>query len=302
MTLRDALTYSLNSACLRLFTYANVSDIVDYVASNFALTTISDQDYNASFALGGLYTGVKPVEMVCAYAAFGNGGMLYEPCYILSVEDGEGKIIYTIDNPGTKAISSETAAQIESCLESVVIRGTGTSAGSGWLTYGKTGTTDENKDVWFIGCTGNVTSVVWIGSIAYESVSGLSSAKCAALYRKYVSACIADGDFDTSYLEKSRTEEMTDIYVLKDPDKTYTTITQDDIVSVSIPVYERDNFADSEVVALDVDSSTGLLFVDGVCPEKYRETRLYLRTEAPTVYCNKKHHANKWFDWLDDLF
>jgi penicillin-binding protein 1A len=218
------------------------------------------------------------------------------------VEDGEGKIIYTIDNPGTKAISSETAAQIESCLESVVIRGTGTSAGSGWLTYGKTGTTDENKDVWFIGCTGNVTSVVWIGSIAYESVSGLSSAKCAALYRKYVSACIADGDFDTSYLEKSRTEEMTDIYVLKDPDKTYTTITQDDIVSVSIPVYERDNFADSEVVALDVDSSTGLLFVDGVCPEKYRETRLYLRTEAPTVYCNKKHHANKWFDWLDDLF
>ncbi len=302
VTLRDALAYSLNSACLRLFSLANVTELVDFVASKFAITTITDQDYNASFALGGLYTGIKPVELACAYATFGNGGVLYEPRYIVSVTDGEGKIIFARENPGAKVLSSETAAQIKSCLESVVIRGTGTSAASGWLTYGKTGTTDDNKDVWFVGSTGNVTSAVWIGSIAYESVSGLSSAKCAALYKKYVSACIAQGKFNTAYLEKTRAEDMVAIMVVKEPGKTYTAVTQDDIVSVSVPVYERAQFAAVEVVSVDIDSSTGLLFVAGVCPQKYKETRLYLRKDAPTTYCNKRHYTNGWFDWLDDLF
>ena len=117
-------------------------------------------------ATGSLTNGVTPLEMTTAYQAFGNGGYYYESYSYYKIEDSLGNVLIEKDPEGSKetAISEGTAGIMNKMLQTVMTQGTGTSYKLRNIQcFGKTGTTTENKDRWFIGGTPEYVGGVWYG-------------------------------------------------------------------------------------------------------------------------------------------
>ena len=110
-------------------------------------------------------TVVHPMEMAGAYAAFGNDGRHNVPWYIERVEDRDGNVIYQKEEEWTRAVGEPTAHQVSSVLESNVVSGTGRNAqlDNGHAAAGKTGTTNDFVDAWFVGYTDYYSTAVWLG-------------------------------------------------------------------------------------------------------------------------------------------
>jgi len=118
-----------------------------------------------SLSLG---TGVvSPLELTAAYAVFPNGGLSVQPRGITRVTDADGGVAYSNPVQGQRVVSDQVAFQMVSMLEDVVDRGTGTPArtayGIRFPVGGKTGTTDDFKDAWFVGFSSSVVTGVWVG-------------------------------------------------------------------------------------------------------------------------------------------
>lgn len=118
-------------------------------------------------ALGGLTKGVTPLEMASAYGTFANKGVHVKPTAIIKILDRNGNVLEDDSTNKkenkTQAISEKVAYEITAMLEGVIDHGTGTAAAIGRPAAGKTGTTDDNKDAWFIGYTPDIVTAVWIG-------------------------------------------------------------------------------------------------------------------------------------------
>lgn len=162
ITLRQALTNSVNVAAVKL--------LMDHVGINNALTFASGlgiqldpQSHGAAMALGGLHNGVTPLQMAGAYGAFANQGIYIEPTAIIRVEKADGVILEQAVPKQRQAMKATTAYLVTSMLKSVVQSGTGTGAQIGRPAAGKTGTTDDGKDIWFVGYTPDLVAAVWIG-------------------------------------------------------------------------------------------------------------------------------------------
>jgi penicillin-binding protein 1A len=161
LTLRAALLESNNRAAASLQQRIGSRPVLR-LASDVGLHDLPDVP---SLSLG---TGlVTPLDLTAAYSAFPNGGYAIHPRGIARVIDADGSIAF--DNPvqQDRVVSEQVAFQMVSMLQDVIERGTGTPARS---TYGirfpiagKTGTTDEFKDAWFVGFTDNVVAGVWVG-------------------------------------------------------------------------------------------------------------------------------------------
>ena len=131
-----------------------------------------DLPNNKQIAIGGLTAGVSPLQMANAYATICNQGINIPPHAISKIEiPGKGKtkakVIYKYDPSKyqTIAMNENIASQLKQCLESVVNNGTAASVKTYYKGYaaGKTGTSDENKDAWFVGFTNDFSTAVWIG-------------------------------------------------------------------------------------------------------------------------------------------
>jgi penicillin-binding protein 1B len=117
-----------------------------------------------SLALGA--QEVTPLELATAYAALANGGRRASPLVIREVADGQGRLLERKRESLARAVSPQAAFLVTDILRGVMLRGTGSSARS--LGYrgpaaGKTGTTDETKDAWFVGYTPEILVLVWVG-------------------------------------------------------------------------------------------------------------------------------------------
>lgn len=160
LTLRAALLESNNRAATVLQQQLG-SGAVLRLASHAGLDELPDVP---SLSLG---TGlVSPLELTAAFAMFPNGGLAVVPRGIVRVTDADGSV--ALDNPahGEQVISPQTAYQMVSMLSDVVERGTGAAvrrAGVGFAVGGKTGTTNDFKDAWFVGFSTNVVVGVWVG-------------------------------------------------------------------------------------------------------------------------------------------
>lgn len=162
VTFRTAVAGSVNVAAVKV--------MMDYVgidkAIKFASALGIDLDpasHGASMALGGLDRGVTPLQMASAYGAFANSGVLIEPTAILKVEKADGVVLEQAVPKQKQVMKATTAYLITDMLKSVVEGGTGTGAQIGRPAAGKTGTTDEGKDLWFVGYTPELVTAVWIG-------------------------------------------------------------------------------------------------------------------------------------------
>ncbi len=152
-----------------------------YMQTNFHFTSLDDADNDYSpMSLGGLTNGVSPKEMAAAYAAFANGGK-YNGAYTYTrVEDSYGNVILENKPSSTQAIKPSTAYIISDMLAEVVNGDNGTGTGAaidGQHVYGKTGTTNDDYDKWFVGYTPYYVAAAWYGfdtpsSIREAGVSG----------------------------------------------------------------------------------------------------------------------------------
>jgi len=160
LSVRDALVYSSNAASVRVGQRAGIDRVIDQ-AHAMGITT--DLPRYPSIFLGA--GEVIPAELVAAYATFGNGGHTIAPHFITRIEDGKGGPIYQREaSGGVRAVDQRLGFLVLDMMRDVVRRGTGTrAAGIGVPVAGKTGTTNDYKDLWFIGLTPKLVAGVWLG-------------------------------------------------------------------------------------------------------------------------------------------
>ena len=120
-------------------------------------------------ALGGLTLGVSPLEMASAYATIASGGVYHKPRAITRVRKADGTVLEGADLPAKlrplsdRRFEDGATAKATEILEANVLGGTGTKAQTGCPAAGKTGTTDEHSDGWFVGFTPRLSTAVWVG-------------------------------------------------------------------------------------------------------------------------------------------
>jgi len=161
ITYRKALANSVNVAAVKILMHTVTIPTAIKFAANLGII-LDPKVHGASMALGGLHTGVSPLQMAGAYSAFANLGVYIEPAAIIKIERPDGTIIDKVPEQH-QAMKPATAYLVTDMLKSVVQSGTGTRARLNRPAAGKTGTTDDGKDIWFTGYTPELVGVVWIG-------------------------------------------------------------------------------------------------------------------------------------------
>jgi penicillin-binding protein 1A len=161
VTLAKALSMSLNTVSVRLTMEFGPTAVV---RTAHRLGIASKLEPNASIALG--TSEVSVLEMVGAYAPFANGGMAVSPHVVQRVRTAGGKLLYE-RKPSRlgRIVEPRTVAMMNSMLQDTLLTGTARKAElPGWPAAGKTGTSQEFRDAWFIGYTGHLVAGVWLGN------------------------------------------------------------------------------------------------------------------------------------------
>lgn len=173
-----ALAASLNAPAARLCEILTPMKSFDFLTQKLHFTHLNPKadSYSLSaMAIGGMNGGVTVREMVSGFQMFGNGGKYHEPYTYYYVLDHDGNVILdNRSNDSSQVISSESATIMHKLLRNVIYGRGGTAHRaqiSGWEIYGKTGTTDENRDSWFIGGSPYAVAGIWTG---YETPTAMS--------------------------------------------------------------------------------------------------------------------------------
>ncbi|MGE5283769.1 MAG: penicillin-binding protein 1A, partial [Actinomycetota bacterium] len=173
----EALAKSRNLATVRLLDEIGV-DAAIRMARNLGIQ--SPIERNLSIALGS--SGVTPLEMVTAYSTFAAGGQRPTPFFIREVQDGQGRVLERTEPKSEQAIAPDTAYLTIRLMQEVLRTGTGASAGRlSPNLAGKTGTTNENTDAWFIGGSPDLIAGVWVGFDTPASLGKRQTASSVAL-------------------------------------------------------------------------------------------------------------------------
>ncbi len=160
MRLRTATEKSVNSVFAQLILDVGASDVV---ATAEKMGLHSGIDAVPAIALGGLSEGVSPLEMAAAYGTLATGGKRAEPFGIKEVRDADGDVLASVEPSITDSIDPAVAYLTTDILRGVIEHGTGTAAKIGRPAAGKTGTTQEYRDAWFVGYTPQLVCAIWVG-------------------------------------------------------------------------------------------------------------------------------------------
>lgn len=165
-----ALAESLNTIPARIiYNMLGFETSYDWVKNKFHISTVVDgKDADLSpLSVGSMTYGITSLEMTAAYAAFGNGGLYYEPYAYYRVENSQGDVILDHRNPkGEQIMSADTADVMNHLLQEVTTRSYGTGYNykvRNFTNYAKTGTTDNNYDKWMVGGTPYYVAATWYG-------------------------------------------------------------------------------------------------------------------------------------------
>lgn len=184
-SIRDGIIYSMNIVAVRCLMETVKPQLGIEYAKNFGITTLTDTDFNAATALGGLTRGVTNLELTAAYASIANGGVYTKPVFFTRILDHNGKIL--IDNePETHRVLKDSTAfvltdALSDSMESnrkfsrsgVSVNATSVAANiPGMSNAGKSGTTSNNVDIWFVGFTPHYTAGIWAGCDSNQRLGG----------------------------------------------------------------------------------------------------------------------------------
>lgn len=168
--LRNLVIKSSNVGAVQVAKELGTKKMIEFM-KNMGISTLVTRDMNSSvndenlsLSLGGMTKGVTPLDLTAAYAAIANKGTYIKPVFITKIESTNGTVLYK-NTPVTRQISTpQNAFIMTDMMKDVVNRGTGGSARvQNMTTVGKTGTTNDEKDIWFSGYTPYYTSALWIG-------------------------------------------------------------------------------------------------------------------------------------------
>lgn len=173
VTMREAIVHSYNIPAVKCMIEITPEVGIEYL-EKFGFTSLITEpteingkiytDVNAATAIGGITQGVSNLELTAAYAAIANNGTYIKPVFYTKILDSDGNVI--IDNTAEKTtvIKPSTAYLLTNVMEDVISEGTGTRVQfSGMHLAGKTGTTDDYRDLWFSGFSPYYTCSVWAG-------------------------------------------------------------------------------------------------------------------------------------------
>jgi len=205
VTLRTVAEHSLNVPTVRIAQRLGIDKPIYYAQEMGISTFVLDgptNDRNLATSLGGLTRGVTPLEITSAYGTFANKGVHVEPIAIVKVLDRNGKLLEQSEPKRRTVIGESSAAELTSMLEGVVNRGTGTGANIGRPAAGKTGTTSDYRDAWFIGYTPDMVTGIWIGCDDNEDLDGMTGGNLpASMWRDFMVNALRDvpaHSFDTA--------------------------------------------------------------------------------------------------------
>ena len=202
-TIQFALQQSSNTCAVRVFQKLTGAASYGFMTEKLGFTTIpsDDMNYAGNLALGG--TSVNTIEMAAGYAAFANNGIYTEPRTFVRVLDSNGNIFIDNVQESHVAMKETTVYTMNELLKSVMKSGgTGTAAAfSGMTQAGKTGTTNEMKDRYFVGYTPYYTTAVWSGYDTPERILPKNVNPSALAWKMVMSEIhedLPDRDFPTS--------------------------------------------------------------------------------------------------------
>lgn len=189
VSLTDALALSLNTATIRLLQNVGLAALLD-TAQRLGFT----RKFKAELATGLGAGEATLLEMTSAYTVIANGGRAAWPYAVLSIEDAKGNNIYTRESMGQlRMFTQRDIAAVDSMLVQVLARGTGQAAQlSRGHTAGKTGTSQDYRDAWFIGYTNRLVTGIWMGNDDNSPMEQVSGGKYPArLWRDYMEEALS---------------------------------------------------------------------------------------------------------------
>jgi penicillin-binding protein 1A len=188
VSLRSALAQSLNTVAVRLGQEVGPKTVVQ-TAQRLGIS--SPLQANGSIALG--TSEVTPLEMVGAYGAFANGGTGVIPYVIAAVKAADGKVLYRRSEGGLgRVIDPNAAGMMNAMMHETFVSGTARKGDiAGWDLAGKTGTSQDFRDAWFIGYSGSLVTGVWLGNDDGEPTKKASGATLPVeIWKTYMSAAL----------------------------------------------------------------------------------------------------------------
>ncbi|MBR0183776.1 MAG: transglycosylase domain-containing protein [Clostridia bacterium] len=202
VTLQWAIEKSANAPVAQVLSAMGLNKSFEFLTKKLYFSHLDPKDANlySALATGGTHGGVTPVEMAAAYQIFGNGGKYYRPTTYFYVTNKHGNIILDNRETGYKqVIREDTAYVMNRLLRQVIIgaEGTGRSANiDGMEIVGKTGTTNDDKDSWFVGL-GPCVSTIWTGYDNPKRISdtGYAIAIWKKIMQSYSNLIVFDHEF-----------------------------------------------------------------------------------------------------------
>lgn len=174
--LREALAYSRNVVTVKLVEAMGVNSVIDFART---LGLQGEMPRDLTISLGS--TSVTPLELALCFNVFANNGMRVKPIAIKYIIDSRGRVLESNEPEAEEVISPQTAFLITSMMEDVVKYGTGWRAKAlSMPVAGKTGTTNDYRDAWFVGYTTDLVSAVWVGFDDMRSLGPLETGARAA--------------------------------------------------------------------------------------------------------------------------
>ncbi|MCM3576196.1 penicillin-binding protein [Mesobacillus subterraneus] len=172
--LEKAFIHSYNTPAVRLLQQVGTDEAFSDLAP-FQFEKVTAQDHVLAAAVGGFTTGVSPLEMTSAYTVFSNKGLFLKPRAISNVIGSDGEVLYKWNDEPAQVWNPSTAEKVRSLMQKTVASGTARkAAGAGPGAGGKTGTTNDFKDFWFIGFNGPYSAGVWVGKDKPQSMEHIN--------------------------------------------------------------------------------------------------------------------------------
>lgn len=185
----DAFAISSNTGFVRLISSVGVDDVAQ-TAYDLGVTTDLDPDAaGASLTLG--VQNITPLDLANSVATIANGGVRHDLCAISEIRDREGNVIVDdtdAEKRATRVLTVEQAHAVQEVMKGVVEGGTGTAAAmyNGQPVAGKTGTSEDYKDISFVGITPFTAAAIWVGDPTNEN--SVPTGSCADVFRYYAAA------------------------------------------------------------------------------------------------------------------
>jgi penicillin-binding protein 1A len=189
VTLAEALARSLNSVTLQVAQRVGIDRVID-VARRFGVAGPLRRDL--SLVLGS--SEVSLLELTSAYAVLPNDGHAVLPYGITEVRDPRGNVLYARGGSGGgAALDARARADLVNMLTGVVTFGTGTAAAVPWPVAGKTGTSEDYRDAWFVGFTRDLVAGVWVGNDDNAAMAKVTGGGAPArVFARFMTAAMAD--------------------------------------------------------------------------------------------------------------